>query len=224
MKEGEVDVDVSYKDPMGNVLSTSFSVRSTFFPYSKDYITTNFFAEGTYSEKLHAFKPGQNGQMGWKYNDGVNWSDYKYLVIKLSRAQSCNAHLNIFTENSIWGNGFSTANFGKNLQIVVNLQEAKYTSGDKTGQPLDLDNIRIVSFWGNGKGTVTLEDMYLTSNEDYSREDNPDGIKNVNVDDIVYGNENAVYDLSGRKINGHCSTINGLRKGIYIVNGKKILY
>jgi hypothetical protein len=162
--------------------------------------------------------------MGWKYNDGVNWSDYKYLVIKLSRAQSCNAHLNIFTENSIWGNGFSTANFGKNLQIVVNLQEAKYTSGDKTGQPLGLDNIRIVSFWGNGKGTVTLEDMYLTSNEDYSREDNPDGIKNVNVDDNVNGNENAVYDLSGRKINGHCSTINGLRKGIYIVNGKKILY
>ncbi len=36
----------------------------------------------------------------------------------------------------------------------------------------------------------------------------------------------AVYDLSGRKImfNVQCSTFNGLKKGIYIINGKKVLY
>ena len=42
------------------------------------------------------------------------------------------------------------------------------------------------------------------------------------------GNEEfaaAVYDLSGRRMfNAQCSTLNGLKKGIYIVNGKKVVF
>jgi len=38
------------------------------------------------------------------------------------------------------------------------------------------------------------------------------------------GLEGVIYDLSGRKMfNGQCSMFNGLPKGLYIVNGKKIL-
>ena len=36
--------------------------------------------------------------------------------------------------------------------------------------------------------------------------------------------EESVYDLSGRKINVQSSKVNGLKKGTYIVNGKKVLY
>lgn len=36
--------------------------------------------------------------------------------------------------------------------------------------------------------------------------------------------EESVYDLSGRKINVQSSKVNTLRKGTYIVNGKKVLY
>ena len=37
--------------------------------------------------------------------------------------------------------------------------------------------------------------------------------------------DNGVYDLSGRKVlNGQWSMVNGqLKKGVYIVNGKKII-
>ena len=56
-------------------------------------------------------------------------------------------------------------------------------------------------------------------------EEDPDGIGNVNNNNNV----NDVYDLSGRKINSqsatfnaHHSMFNGLRKGIYIVDGKKV--
>lgn len=219
LSEGEVLVDVSYKDPMGHVLTTSFTVRSTYFPFAKEYITTNFFAEGTYTEKLRAFKPGQYGQMGWQYTDGVDWSAYKYLVIKLNREQKCNAHLNIFTENSIWSNCCESPAFDKQMQIVINLQEAKYTSGDKTGQPLDLKNIHIVSFWGNGKGNVVLDDMYLTNNDDYSR-DNPNAIF---VEDATPSMVN-VYGINGiclRQQVPSNQALQGLPSGIYIVNGRK---
>jgi hypothetical protein len=56
--------------------------------------------------------------------------------------------------------------------------------------------------------------------------DEPNGIDNVNVNGNVNFNRNhdAVYDLSGRKINSQHSTLNSqLNKGIYIVNGKKVM-
>ena len=53
--------------------------------------------------------------------------------------------------------------------------------------------------------------------------DDEDGIANLNVNDNA--NDGAIYDLSGRRINSQPSTLNSqLRKGIYIVNGKKVLF
>ena len=221
LKEGEVLVNVSYKDPMGNVLTTHFTVRSSFFPWSPEYISTNLFAEGTYSEKLRSFKPGQYGQMGWQYSEGADWSDYKYLVINLSRAQTCGAHLNIFTTNSIWGDCCATPDFGSKKQIVLNLQEAKYTSGDKTGQPLDLKNIHIVSFWGNGSGSITVKDMYLTNNDDYS----PDETDAIQMAETISERVD-VYGIDGICLRQQVEikqALQGLPAGIYIVGGKKCI-
>ena len=52
-------------------------------------------------------------------------------------------------------------------------------------------------------------------------DDDATGIENVNVNDNL--NEGAVYDLSGRKLSPVTSHLSPVRKGIYIVNGKKIL-
>ncbi len=170
LAEGTATVRVYYTDPMGNELTDKFTVRSTFFPFGAQYIKTDFFANGTYTESTRTFKPGQWGQMGWQYVDGADMSAYKYLVVKLA-ATSSDSHLNIFTENSIWTPCCSTPDFGSKRQIVLNLQTAKYTSDNgKKGQPLDTKNIHIVSFWGTGSKTIRVEDMYLTNNSDYSRE------------------------------------------------------
>ena len=54
-------------------------------------------------------------------------------------------------------------------------------------------------------------------------EDDEDGIADVNVNDNA--NDGAIYDLSGRKVNSQSSTLNSqLKKGVYIVNGKKVLF
>ena len=215
LMEGNVNVVASYKDPLGNVLTKSFTVHSTFFPFGKDFITT-FFGQGTYDERMRRFRPSQYGQMGWQYTDGADWSGYKYLVIKLRNTQSCDAHLNIFTENSIWSDCCATpptGSFASRRQVVLNLQEATYTTGDKAGQPLDLTNIHIVSFWGNGNGAITLNEMYLTNNDDYSPFD-PDGIEEMEEE---RSKTEDVYDLSGRKLPKR-----PLQKGVYIIGGKKI--
>jgi beta-xylosidase len=209
--EGTSRVQANYTDPMGNEQSLTFTVRSTFFPFDKQYINTSLFSQGTYNEKTHTFRPGQYGQMGWEYPNGADFSDYKYLVIKLS-ATSSGSHLNIFTENSIWSPCYSTGDFGSKTQIVVNLQTAKYTSdGDKKGKALETKNIRIVCFWGNGAQDIKVKDIYLTNNSDYS----PNSIDAVRLIPVSDGR---VYDLQGRRVNS-----GALEKGVYIKDGKKIM-
>ena len=219
LAEGIANVTASYTDPMGNVLQAAFSVRSTFFPFAKEYINTSLFAQGTYNESTHTFKPGQWGQMGWEYHNGADMSAYKYLVIKLA-ATSSGSHLNIFTENSIWSPCFATPDFGSKKQIVVNLSTAKYTSdGNKKGMPLETNNIHIVCFWGNGNQTIRVDDIYLTNNDDYSPSD---------VEGIVWTRPEQVdvYSLDGRMVRRQVNrdeALRGLSSGIYLVDGRKVV-
>ncbi|MBQ8158299.1 MAG: family 43 glycosylhydrolase [Prevotella sp.] len=222
MGEGIANVYATFTDPMGNTLSTTFKVKSTFFPFAAQYINTNLFGEGTYNEKNHAFRPSQWGQMGWEYSNGADMSGYKYLVIKLKQAQTCGAHLNIFTTNSIWGDCCASEDFGTKNQIVVNLQTAKYTSGGKSGNALETNNIRIVCFWGNGNGIIVVDDMYLTNNSDYSREETSIALPFAPVNATAV----KVYNLSGQLLRQTTSSqqaTQGLPAGIYIVDGKKVI-
>ena len=222
LSEGKADVTATYTDPMGNELKATFSVRSTFFPFGAQHIKTNFFANGTYNESTHTFRPGQWGQMGWEYPNGADMSGYKYLVIKLG-ASSSSSHLNIFTQNSIWTPCYSTSDFGSKTQIVVNLQSAKYTSdGDKKGKALETDNIRIVAFWGNGNQDIKVKDIYLTNNSDYTPMDPNTGIESIETADTSVN----VYSLSGQLLRKNADAkhaTDGLPSGMYIVGGKKTI-
>ena len=222
LAEGRTEITATYTDPMGNELKTTFNVRSTFFPFGAEYINPSLFAQGVYTESTRTFRPGQWGQMGWEYPDGADMSAYKYLVIKLTRPQNCDAHLNIFTANSIWSDCCESPGFGSKKQIVINLSTAKYTSGGRKGQALDTKNIRIVSFWSNGQGTIAVDDMYLTNNEDYSP-GQPTGVSTLigTEDNLV-----DVYSVSGILVRSkvqRSQALQGLPSGIYLVGGKKML-
>ena len=213
LAEGDARVTATYVDAKGNELSTAFSVRSTFFPFASQYISTSLFSEGTYVESSRTFKPGQYGQMGWEYSSGADMSAYKYLVIKLKSAPS-GAHLNLFTAGSIWSDCCSTPDFGSKKQIVLNLQTAKYTSGDKKGQVIDAKNVHIVSFWSN-YGSIVVDDMYLTNNSDYSRVDPLTVITPAVVSRRSAAGQ-PVYDLSGRRLR----SASNIRPGVYLQNGR----
>ncbi len=211
LAEGIANVTATYTDLLGNEMTATFNVKSTFFPFGKEYINTSLFADGVYTESTRTFKPGQWGQMGWEYPNGADMSGYKYLVIKLKQTQNCAAHLNLFTTNSIWGDCCASADFGSKKTIIINLKTAKYTSGGLTGQALDTKNIRIVSFWANGSGTIVVDDMYLTNNSDYSR---PSGIEDIMIE--MPEDDGYFYNLLGQPVTNPT-------KGIYVRNGKKMV-
>jgi hypothetical protein len=220
LSDGTAHVHARYTDPLGNEQTTDFTVRSTFFPFGKEYINTSLFGEGSYNEATHTFKTAQYGQVGWEYPNGADMSAYKYLVVKLKNTAS-GVHLNIFTDGSIWASNYETAAFGSKKQIVVNLKTAKYTNGDKKGQALDTKNIRIVDFWGD-RATITLDDIYLTNNDDYT----PGGSSGIDNIMVERSQQQPIYDLQGRKIGTteDRSSVSGkLKPGFYIINKKKVI-
>ncbi|MBQ8487532.1 MAG: cellulase family glycosylhydrolase [Prevotella sp.] len=217
LSDGTSQITATYVDPQGHVLTTTFPTRATFFPFGAQNINTSLFANGTYNEQTRTFRPGQWGQMGWEFPAGVDLSAYKYLVVKLKQAQNCDAHLNIFTANSIWSDGFESPGFGSSRQIVVNLKTAK----TKNGVALNTSDIHIVCFWANGNGTIVVDDVYVTNNADYSPETTA-----VETVSMQQPKPCGVYTLSGvlvKRAATPAEALRGLPAGLYLSGGRKVM-
>ena len=219
LRNGRTTVTASYTDELGNTVSQPFDADVSFFRFESRYVDKDLVGTGVYNEKNHAMKPSAGGQIGWRYAIDVDMSAYKYLVVKLREPQTCDARLNIYTDADMT-NGYTSSPFGDETLIAIDLSAATYTTGPKQGNPLDTQSVRIVSFSGSGSGYMIVSDMYLTNNADYSPE-------TTAVRPAVIGQQSrlvSVYTLSGqlvRRAASHQQALQGLRPGVYVVNGNK---
>ena len=67
---------------------------------------------------------------------------------------------------------------------------------------LEIAAAGVKAFYFNEEGTTSLNEELRVKNEE---------------------SDAAVYDLSGRKLNVQCSMFNGTKRGLYIINGKKVM-
>ena len=222
LRNGHTTVTASYTDELGNTASQSFTADVSFFRFDARYVNTAVTGSaGIYNEKNHAMRPAADGQIGWQYAISADMSPYKYLVVKLRDPQTCNARLNIYTDADM-ANGYTSAPFGDEKLVVVDLTAACYTTGPKQGEPLDTKNVRIVSFSGSGSGSMVVNDIYLTNSADYSPETSavhPQVVRPL-------PHPISVYTLSGQLVRRAADSrqaTQDLRPGLYIVDGKKYL-
>ena len=214
LSQGCTEVKAIYTDPVGKVSSLSFTLNSTCFPFSEEFIETALFGNGTYREAARAFFPGENGQMGWKYTYGLDMSGYKYLGLKLDKVQKVGACIMLYTENNIWSDCCQYP-VGEEVLVAVPLHDITYTSGELQGEPVDVSHVMIVALYAGQGGVIDVADMYLTNNEDYSS----DAVSVFSVKSKTSKADGIVYDLSGVRMNG----TDNLPKGIYIKDGKKFV-
>lgn len=214
LSQGCTEVKAIYTDPVGKVSSLSFTLNSTCFPFSEEFIETALFGNGTYREAARAFFPGENGQMGWKYTYGLDMSGYKYLVLKLDKVQKVGACIMLYTENNIWSDCCQYP-VGEEVLVAVPLHDITYTSGELQGEPVDVSHVMIVALYAGQGGVIDVADMYLTNNEDYSS----DAVSVFSVKSKTSKADGIVYDLSGVRMNG----TDNLPKSIYIKDGKKFV-
>lgn len=218
LKQGKATVTATYTDAWGNVLTDDFDVNTTYFPWGEEYVKTDIWEQGTYDEETRTFHTGQWGQEGWVYDNGVDMSGYKYLVVLLDKPTSIYSNIHLYPQNSIWGKGYSQDFVYGETQLVVPLQTITYNSGSaEDGQPFDFKHVHIVSLWSNGEGEIDVNDIYLTNNDDFT----PTGIsRSVTGGGCTDG---PVYNLQGIEVAHDSEEAAHLPKGIYIRNGKKFI-
>ena len=207
LSAGSTKVTATYSDKKGQQYQTTFNVTVNardFFSFKQSDVIS-IWDNCSYNESTRAFTMAAYGQIGWKYPEGIDISGYKYLVVKLQQEQNIGGEIRIFPVNNIWGAGeYIKALSGK--MTVVKLSEVTF----------DLSKVYIIDFWSRG-GTIYVEDVYLTNNDDYSKQ-----TTSINTFQRELEND-AVYNLQGVKV-GQWSMVNGqLKFGIYIIGGKKVV-
>ena len=220
LRGGHAQVKATYTDIFGNTVSTAFPVEVRYFLFNEKYVDISIGgASGVYNENNHAMRPAANGQIGWIYNKPADMSGYKYLVVKLREPQTCDAHLNIYTDANM-KNGYTSEPFGSETLIAIDLADTRYTTGPKQGELLDTKNVHIVSFSGSGSGYMIVTDVYLTNSGDYSPETTI--VNQATVGQMTHAV--SVYTLSGqlvRRAANHQQALENLHSGIYIIDGRK---
>mgnify|MGYP006339886019 FL=1 len=212
--EGNAVVTASYKDPLGNIVSTNLNISVNTFPLTADGINPSMYGSGTYDESTHTLVTGQYGFGGWDYSNGVNFSNYKYIVIELNKAQNNGASFRLFDETSYWSHP-SMTDIGNSTTIKIEL--AKLIK-DKTTTSLDLSHIYKAGFWSYGGGDISIKDIFFSNDGE-----NPvTGIKQIEETDKPID----VYNLSGMLLYSKlkkADVVKKLSKGVYIIGGKCVV-
>ena len=206
LSAGSTKVTATYSDKKGQQYQTTFNVTVNardFFSFKQSDVIS-IWDNCSYNESTRAFTMAAYGQIGWKYPEGIDISGYKYLVVKLQQEQNIGGEIRIFPVNNIWGAGeYIKALSGK--MTVVKLSEVTF----------DLSKVYIIDFWSRG-GTIYVDDVYLTNNDDYSKQ-------TTGITTIQREVENdVVYNLQGVKV-GSRNELKSLPRGIYIIGGKKVV-
>ncbi len=218
--DGEVTVTVTYRGGLGNLVSRQFTVTSSSFPLTNRLFNPSIHESGTFDESTGTLITGQYGFGGWKYDAGIDISDYKYLVAKLAKTATCSPSFRLFDNNSFW-DGAAEYDFGNSTEMIVPLYNM-YKKG--TEIKLDPSHIYIIGFWSLGGCPIEIEEVYLTNTID-------EGTIPTDVGEILIRNDDEtelvdVYSVMGVLIRSDVfrrDATKGLPAEVYVVGHEKVV-
>ncbi len=204
-RDGEVTITVSYKGKLGEPITKQFTVVSSKFPLTNKHFNPNIWTTGSFDESTHTLITGQYGFGGWHYDNGIDLSGYKYLVLKTGNTNTCGYSFRIFDENNYWS-APDMYDVGSNHQVVVDLQNM-YKNGTTT--KMNPSTIFYVGFWSTGGCELIINDVYVTNNEDYSKPNCTDSYRKIDATICVgdyFRVGDSVFSESGNYIIGLMSS------------------
>jgi hypothetical protein len=191
---------ISFTGPLGGNREISTRLKASTFPLLEDYVNPNIWDEGSFDEETRTMITGQWGFGGWQY-DGLDISDYKYLVVRLGGPNNANADFRLYDEPNYWSSPAVFA-FDSNREVVVRLRYAKKDDGAY----LNPKTIYIAGFWSFGNIPFVIEDIFLTNSPEYDiTEIRIDGATEREVPELtgfVYNLQDATSLVKEVKISG----------------------
>ena len=188
-----------------------FDVPTNPVALTQEWVNPTLLYDNTFTQKADytIVSLKENGAVGFRYEDPLDISGYKYLILNLYRTPSTIAkeYLRISDTHDFWGDYAEIEIKNKNTKIELeNLKTVE-------GKELDLKNIRIIYFTANSFTRKETPCTFYPTEMFFSNDGETDvtAINSVQTDDVQDNNK---YDIVGR-------LIKGTPKGFYIQNGKK---
>lgn len=216
--DGEVLFNIQYKDQLGNEKSTRVLVKSTTFPLTNDLFNPSIFEQGSFDENTRTLITGRFGFGGWHYDNGVDLSDWRFLVVQLGNNNTCQASFRLFDENNYWSQP-SMYDFGSSREIVVDLNRMqKEVNGQKI--KTNPEHIFYAGIWSFGCPLI-IRDVFLSNDESYNPSTKVQFSREAASDALV-----DVYNQLGIKLRSKVprneATL-GLQPGFYLVGKQKVV-
>lgn len=189
--------------------SDMFPLRTTSDDIYGVVLNPNIWEKGSFNESTGCLTTGQYGFGGWKYSTPLNLSEYKYVVVSLRQPAKdgggYSASFRLFDKDNYWAGCYSTSLGGKST-VAVPLQNVK----NDDGTAFNPSNVYIAGFWtlGGAANAIYIDKVFVSN----------DGLSPAGIDAVIYDSaaDGRIYDLSGRMVSNP-------GRGVYIVNGKKII-
>ncbi|MGV8826984.1 MAG: family 43 glycosylhydrolase [Breznakibacter sp.] len=216
LKEGEANITVAFNGPLGDSQSVPLHVVSQTFPLVNGLFNPSIWEKGTFNEATGELITGKRGFGGWKYDNGIDLSAYKYIVVKLKQPTTSGASFRLFDASSYWTPAV-TYDMGSQTQLVVYLKNMKK---EVNGQQVAANpaNLYIIGFWSHGSIPILIDKVYLSNSDDLTPTSIDDVVVNTSPFDVV-----DVYNLMGVKLKTGVlrkEAKDGLSVGIYIVGNQ----
>lgn len=162
LKDGNAVVNATYTSSGGVSKKTSFTVHSTIFPLTEELFNPSIWENGSFDDETRTLITGQYGFGGWQYGNGIDLSDYDYLVVELGNDNDLSVSFRLFDENNYWSQP-AIYDFGNTYRVVVELNNMyKSIAGQQV--KLNPSHIYIIGFWSTGGKPIVIKDIYLTDN------------------------------------------------------------
>ena len=200
-------VEVAYTDFCNKMTKAALSLNVTYFPFTAKYLSTR---QGTATvdieNRTFTFTKASAAQVGWQYDNNVDMSPYKYLVIKLKEPQTDNLEVRMYKKNGTsFTMGYMEA-IGDRTTMAIYLHNMVYNK-----KTMDPSAIGKVVFHSKNVGKLVVDDVFLSNDDAYAEFST--GISEVTGTTSFRA---PLYSLDGRLAQPHA-----LKPGVYIQKGKK---
>lgn len=203
---GITDPKVSYSEEIPEVPHPNPSEGD--FVFDLNTFNPTIWESGTFDTETGVFVAGMYGFGGWEYNPPIDLSGYKYIVAELNEPEHNGLELRVFDTASYWEKSYE-GKFGGSQILIAELDGMMKNLS--TGiVPVNTSEIYRVGFWCYGGAPIHIKQVFATNNDPYNR---------VEISEAFQASKD-VYNLNGVKVS---DDLNTLPKGIYIVNGKKVV-
>lgn len=229
LKEGVADITATYEGALGNPVTTQFQVTSKMFPLTNELVNPKIWGNGSFDETTKKLTVTQYGFGGWEYSNGVDLSNYRYLMVKLKQRPASNVDVSfrIFDQSSYWSTcamfdwASESSSDGKTLRVRLQSMDRPVSNDSEERVDLDPSHIYRVGFWVGANTSLYIDDVYL----DGIIDDNT-AIDEVHQDSYDPNEIVDVYSIMGLKVRAKIARKNatiGLPAGVYIVGRQKVV-